>query len=129
MGDDLGGGVGGTLAAIYQPLLIASPWFVFTQYPTVLLVTIAASSGGFLVTVLVELLEDVREPKTPHTGEAFPYGSATGADVKTSATYSFAVSAPGSTGVSLWIVSTFAGVLALIMMGLAIWLSRRPNAV
>ncbi len=64
-----------------------------------------------------------------HTGEAFPYGSATGADVKTSATYSFAVSAPGSTGVSLWIAATFAGVLALVMMGLAIWLSRRPNAV
>ncbi len=64
-----------------------------------------------------------------HTGEAFPYGSATGTDVKTSATYSFAVSAPGSTGVSLWIVATFAGLLALIMMGLAIWLSRRPNAV
>ncbi len=55
---------GGTLAAIYQPLLIASPWFVFTQYPTVLLVTIAASSGGFLVTVLVELLEDVRVPRS-----------------------------------------------------------------
>ncbi len=58
---------GGTLAAIYQPLLIANPWFVLTQYPTVLLVTVAASSGGFLVTVLVELLEDVREPGTPHT--------------------------------------------------------------
>ncbi len=57
---------GGTLAAIYQPLLISSPWFVFTQYPTVLLVTIAASSGGFLVTVIVELLEDV---KAPHVGE------------------------------------------------------------
>jgi len=52
---------GGTLAAIYQPLLISSPWFVFTQYPTVLLVTLAASSGGFLVTVLVELLEDVNQ--------------------------------------------------------------------
>lgn len=56
---------GGTLAAIYQPLLLLSPWFVFTQYPTVLLVTIAASSGGFLVTVLVELLEDVEELKSP----------------------------------------------------------------
>lgn len=50
---------GGTLAAVYQPLLISSPWFVFTQYPTVLLVTLAASSGGFLVTIVVELLEDV----------------------------------------------------------------------
>ena len=50
---------GGTLAAVYQPLLLSSPWFVFTQYPTVLLVTLAASSGGFLVTIVVELLEDV----------------------------------------------------------------------
>lgn len=52
---------GGTLAAVYQPLLLASPWFIFTQYPTVLLVTLAASSGGFLVTVLVEVLEDAEE--------------------------------------------------------------------
>ncbi len=59
---------GGTLAAIYQPLLISSPWFVFTQYPTVLLVTIAASSGGFLVTILVELLEDAGENKTSPAG-------------------------------------------------------------
>ncbi len=64
-----------------------------------------------------------------HTGEAFPYGSATGADAKTSATYSFAVSAPGSTGVSLWIAATFAGLLTLIVLGFAIWLSRRPNAI
>ncbi len=64
-----------------------------------------------------------------NAGDAFPYGPATGADAKTSATYSFAVSAPGSTGASLWIVATFAGLLAFIMTGLAIWLSRRPNAV
>jgi|GEM_PF-1133007 len=74
---------GGTLAAIYQPLLISSPWFVFTQYPTVLLVTVAASSGGFLVTIIVELLEDVNEPKvdgaTAGPATATADGSAVGA--------------------------------------------------
>lgn len=64
-----------------------------------------------------------------NSGEAFPYGSATGAGAKTSATYSFAVSAPGSTGVPLWLVGTFAGILAVMMLGVAIWLSRRPGAV
>ena len=51
----------GALAASYQPALVANPWFVFTEYPTAFLVTLAASSGGFLVTILVELLEDRRE--------------------------------------------------------------------
>ena len=51
---------GGTLAAIYEPALMANPWFVLTQFPTALLVALAGSAGGFLVTILVELLEDRR---------------------------------------------------------------------
>lgn len=49
---------GGTLAAIYTPALMANPWFLLTEYPTAFFVALAASSGGFLVTIVVELLED-----------------------------------------------------------------------
>lgn len=52
---------GGTLAAIYEPALMANPWFLLTQYPTSSLVALAGSAGGFLVTILVELLEEHRE--------------------------------------------------------------------
>lgn len=47
----------GTLAAIYEPAVTANPWFVLTQYPTALFVALAASSGGFLVTIIVEIIE------------------------------------------------------------------------
>lgn len=49
---------GGTLAAMYEPELVANPWFLLTSYPTSFFVALAASSGGFLVTIVVELLED-----------------------------------------------------------------------
>jgi len=64
-----------------------------------------------------------------HSGVAFPYGTATGADATTSATYAFTVGAPGSPPASPWIVASFAGLLVLLMMGLTVWLSRRPNAI
>ncbi len=64
-----------------------------------------------------------------HSGEAFPYGSATGANATTSATYAFTVSAPGASASPIGAIAAFAGVLLLIMLSLAVWLSRRPNAV
>ncbi len=54
---------GGTLAAIYEPYLFASPWYVFTQYPTSLLVALASSSGGFLAVIFVELFAERKEIK------------------------------------------------------------------
>ena len=51
----------GTLAAVYEPYLFGSPWYFFTQFPTSLLVTLAASAGGFLAAVLVELLAESAE--------------------------------------------------------------------
>ncbi len=55
---------GGALAAIYEPTLVAVPWFLLTDFPTAFFVTLAASSGGFLVTILVELLEDKEESRS-----------------------------------------------------------------
>lgn len=46
----------GTLAAMYQNDLIATGWFVLTQFPTALSVALATSSGGFIAAVLVELI-------------------------------------------------------------------------
>lgn len=48
----------GVLAAMYEPYLMASAWFVLTQYPTAFFVALATSSGGFIVAVLVELMYD-----------------------------------------------------------------------
>ncbi|MFT6563706.1 MAG: hypothetical protein ACJAY5_000439 [Actinomycetes bacterium] len=64
-----------------------------------------------------------------HSGQAFPYGSATGAQAATSATYALTLEAPGKPSVSRGVAAAFAGVLLIIMMGLSIWLSRRASAV
>ncbi len=64
-----------------------------------------------------------------HSGVAFPYGTATGADATTSATYAFTVASPGNTPVSVGVVAGFAGLLLIVLIGLTVWLSRRPNAI
>jgi len=61
----------GVLAAMYEPFLIATPWYVLTQYPTVLLLALATSAGGFIATVLVELVQR-REVGADGTSPAHP---------------------------------------------------------
>lgn len=64
-----------------------------------------------------------------NTGEGFPYGLATGAGATTSATYAITLGAPAKAPVSPWVMAGLAGVLVLLMLGVAVWLSRRPTAV
>ncbi len=77
---------GGTLAAIYTPALMANPWFLLTEYPTAFFVALAASSGGFLVTILVELLEDKEEKREEVRAENRAENDATPPPVPVSAT-------------------------------------------
>lgn len=52
----------GTLAAMYTSDLVATAWFVLTQYPSTLLLALATSAGGFIAAVFVELIYvDVEE--------------------------------------------------------------------
>lgn len=52
----------GALAAAYGPELIATPWFVLTEFPSTFLVVLASSAGGFIIAVIAEAL---REPAGP----------------------------------------------------------------
>lgn len=65
---------GGTLAAIYTPAVTLNPWFILTQYPTAFFVALAASSGGFLVTIMVELLADKEEKRSDALDGNIPVG-------------------------------------------------------
>lgn len=49
----------GVLATMYEPAFIASAWFLLTQYPSSFFLALATSSAGFIVALLVELLERV----------------------------------------------------------------------
>ncbi len=75
---------GGVLAAMYQPFLSATPWYVITQYPTALFAALATSSGGFIAAVFVELLKQRSEERLdqvlPKTLEVNTAGITTGLD-------------------------------------------------
>lgn len=58
----------GTFSAMYLPSFTTSAWYVFTEYPTTLLLALAASSGAFIVAVIVELIfEHETGVPTPET--------------------------------------------------------------
>lgn len=76
---------GATFAAIFEPAVTANPWFLFTQIPTAFFVALAASSGGFLVTLIVELLEDKETAKEEAHEAASAAASADSAPVPAAA--------------------------------------------
>jgi hypothetical protein len=48
----------GTLASVYAPQFFADAWFVLDDYPTAFFLTLAASSGGFLIVIFAEMWRD-----------------------------------------------------------------------
>jgi hypothetical protein len=51
----------GTFSAMYLPSFTQSAWYVLTEYPTTFFLAVAASSGTFIVAVLVELIIEHEE--------------------------------------------------------------------
>lgn len=47
---------GSTFAAMYLPYLVATAWYILTQYPSTFFLALAASSGAFIIGVLAELI-------------------------------------------------------------------------
>lgn len=68
----------GALAAAYGPELMATPWFVLTEFPSAFLVVLASSAGGFIIAVIAEALREPAGPQdtAPGAGPEFDESSA-----------------------------------------------------